>query len=194
MTLSIVKPMTAKIQMSSQEQRSKWLTCVPVLFICWRDYGKPLLGQELGKNYVYDVSEIGFSSSWGKKFSLKTISLRHARANWEWKCSSYSFLTTALVAGEWSASHPGPRFTPDIHWTGGWVGYIAGLDTAARRKILCHCRESNPAQVCSPTLYWLSYTSSLGSSPHINYSSKNLLHLKTQPASEYASPSTSQCV
>jgi hypothetical protein len=35
------------------------------------------------------------------------------------------FLTSALVGGEWSASHPG-RFTPReraprTHWIGGWV-------------------------------------------------------------------------
>jgi hypothetical protein len=41
-----------------------------------------------------------------------------------------------------------PRFTPGdrtsgTHWTGGWVGPRAGLDTEARGKILCPCRESN---------------------------------------------------
>jgi hypothetical protein len=30
---------------------------------------------------------------------------------------------------------PGER-TPDTHWTGGWVGPRAGLDTEAREKIL----------------------------------------------------------
>jgi hypothetical protein len=44
---------------------------------------------------------------------------------------------------------PRPRFTPrertpGTHWTGGWVGLRAGLDTEARGKIFCHCRGSNP--------------------------------------------------
>jgi hypothetical protein len=38
---------------------------------------------------------------------------------------------------------PGER-TPGTHWTGGWVGPRAGLDTEATGKILCPCRESNP--------------------------------------------------
>jgi hypothetical protein len=32
---------------------------------------------------------------------------------------------------------------PGTHCTGGWVGPRAGLDTEARGKILCLCRESN---------------------------------------------------
>jgi hypothetical protein len=44
------------------------------------------------------------------------------------------FMTSALVGGEWSASHPG-RFTPDKHWIGGWVGPRTGLDDVERRKI-----------------------------------------------------------
>jgi hypothetical protein len=54
--------------------------------------------------------------------------------------SSYSFLTSALdgVSGQ---LHAPTRFTtgemtPGTHWTGGWVGPIAGLDTDCRRKIL----------------------------------------------------------
>jgi hypothetical protein len=40
---------------------------------------------------------------------------------------------------------------PGTHFTGGWVGPRAGLDTEARGKILC--RGSNPAlPVCSQTL------------------------------------------
>jgi hypothetical protein len=67
----------------------------------------------------------------------------------ERKYSSYSFTTSALDGGEWSASRPGRAFTPGertpgTHCTGGWVGPRAGLDTEARGKILCLCRESNP--------------------------------------------------
>jgi hypothetical protein len=44
----------------------------------------------------------------------------------------YSFLTSALAGGEWSASLPG-RFTPEerdpgTHWIGGWVDPRACLD------------------------------------------------------------------
>jgi hypothetical protein len=43
---------------------------------------------------------------------------------------------------------------PSTHWTGGWVGPRAGLDTEARRKILCLCRGSNPSHpVRSQSLY-----------------------------------------
>jgi hypothetical protein len=43
--------------------------------------------------------------------------------------------------------------TPSTHCTGGWVGPRAGLDTEARGKILCLCRESNPSRpVYSQTL------------------------------------------
>jgi hypothetical protein len=58
---------------------------------------------------------------------------------------------------------PRLRFTPvnwpsSTHWIGSWVG----LDTEARRKILCFCWGSNPSlPVCSQTLHWLSYPSSL---------------------------------
>jgi hypothetical protein len=67
----------------------------------------------------------------------------------ERRYSSYSFSTSALDGGECSASRPGRAFTPGkgppvAHWTGGWVGPRAGLDTEARGKILCPSRESNP--------------------------------------------------
>jgi hypothetical protein len=50
------------------------------------------------------------------------------------------FLTSALVAGEWSASCP-DRFTPGerapgTYWIGGWVGPRAGLDDVKKRKFL----------------------------------------------------------
>jgi hypothetical protein len=50
------------------------------------------------------------------------------------------FLTSALVGGEWSASHPG-RFTPGerdpgTHWIGGWVDPRAGLEDVEKRKFL----------------------------------------------------------
>jgi hypothetical protein len=54
---------------------------------------------------------------------------------------------------------PRPRCTPGertsgTHLTGGWVGPRAGLDTEARRKILCLCRGSNPGHpVRNQSLY-----------------------------------------
>jgi hypothetical protein len=67
----------------------------------------------------------------------------------ERRYSSYSFSTSALDGGEWSASRPGRAFTPGertpcTHCTGGWVGPRAGLDTEDRGKILCPRRGSNP--------------------------------------------------
>jgi hypothetical protein len=43
---------------------------------------------------------------------------------------------------------PWPRFTPrertpGTHWTGGWVGSGAGLDSETRGKVLCLCQGSN---------------------------------------------------
>jgi hypothetical protein len=59
----------------------------------------------------------------------------------EGRYSSYSFTTSSLDGGEWSASCPGHALPPGkgppgIHWTGGWVGPRAGLDTEARGKML----------------------------------------------------------
>jgi hypothetical protein len=53
----------------------------------------------------------------------------------ERRYSSYSFLTSALDGGVVSVT-PRPRFTPGertpgTHYTGGWVGPRAGLDTEA---------------------------------------------------------------
>jgi hypothetical protein len=50
------------------------------------------------------------------------------------------FLTSALVAGEWSPPRP-CRFTPGerapgTHWIGDWVGPRAGLDDVEKRKFL----------------------------------------------------------
>jgi hypothetical protein len=69
---------------------------------------------------------------------------RHGGAWGENRYSSYSFTTSALDGGEWSASRPGRAFTPGTHCTGGWVDPRAGLNTEDRGKILCSCRGSNP--------------------------------------------------
>jgi hypothetical protein len=74
----------------------------------------------------------------GKKRSPTT---HHGGAWGERRYSSYSFSTSALDGGEWSASRLGRAFTPGertpgAHCTGGWVGLRAGLDTEAKGKIL----------------------------------------------------------
>jgi hypothetical protein len=50
------------------------------------------------------------------------------------------FLTSALVQGEWSASHryrftPGER-APCTQWIGGWMDPRAGMDDVEKRKFL----------------------------------------------------------
>jgi hypothetical protein len=76
--------------------------------------------------------------------------------------SSYSLTTSALEVGERSASLPG-RALPSgqgplvTHWTGGWVGPKAGLDTKSRGKNLSPLPGIEPRSpgrpVRSQTLY-----------------------------------------
>jgi hypothetical protein len=65
--------------------------------------------------------------------------------------SSYSFLTSALEGGEWSASRtlPGGKEPLGSHCTGGWVGPRAGLEAEVRGKILRLRRGSNPGEPVS---------------------------------------------
>jgi hypothetical protein len=76
--------------------------------------------------------------------------------------SSYSFFTSALEGGEWSASRPGralslgekPRYPTDKRLGGSQVG----LEAEDRGRNLCPCRGSNPGlPVRCRSLYWLSY-------------------------------------
>jgi hypothetical protein len=99
-----------------------------------------------------------------KKLKLSRYTSR--RCLGERRYSSYSFSTSALDGGEWSASRPGRALAPrkgppSTHCTGGWVGLRAGLDTEARRKILLPLPGIKPRSPCRParsqTLYWLSY-------------------------------------
>jgi hypothetical protein len=65
------------------------------------------------------------------------------------RCSSYSFLNSALEGGEWSAPRPARALPPDkepprTHCIGGWEGPRAGLDAEARGKILCLYQGLNP--------------------------------------------------
>jgi hypothetical protein len=72
----------------------------------------------------------------------------------------------ALDGGDWSASRLGRAFppgerTPGTHFTGGWVGPRAGLDTEARGKNplpLPGIEPRSPGRPArSQTLYCLSY-------------------------------------
>jgi hypothetical protein len=51
------------------------------------------------------------------------------------KAYGSTFFISALGGGEWSASRLG-RFTPGIHWMGGWVDPRADLDDVAKRNFL----------------------------------------------------------
>jgi hypothetical protein len=77
------------------------------------------------------------------------------------------FLTSALVGGEWTASHRGcfipEERAPCTHWIGDWVGLKAGLDAAEERTFLIllglELRTlGHPAR--SQSLYRLSYPES----------------------------------
>jgi hypothetical protein len=48
---------------------------------------------------------------------------------------THVFFNSALVGGEWSASHLRER-GPCTHWIGGWVGPRTGLDDVEKRKFL----------------------------------------------------------
>jgi hypothetical protein len=46
-----------------------------------------------------------------------------------------TYVTSALVEDEWSASRLG-RFTPGTYWIGGWMGPWTGLDDVKRKILL----------------------------------------------------------
>jgi hypothetical protein len=69
--------------------------------------------------------------------SLSNFALRHEGV-WGSGCIDPHFLTSVLAGGEWSASRSG-RFTsweraPSIHWIGGLVDLIGGLDDVEREN------------------------------------------------------------
>jgi hypothetical protein len=56
----------------------------------------------------------------------------------------YSFTTSALEVGEWSASRPGRTLPPgkgplDTHWTGGWMGPEPVWTKSLEEKSSCLC-------------------------------------------------------
>jgi hypothetical protein len=79
----------------------------------------------------------------------KTTVLRHEGV-WGSGCIIHVFLTSALVGGEWSASHPG-RFTSKeiasgTSCIGGWVGPRGGMDAVEKDFVLpgIEIRPSSP--------------------------------------------------
>jgi hypothetical protein len=97
---------------------------------------------QFGIPYLKCLGKKGFRSL--EHLSCTSLSCPTTRDVGTWRekrHSSYSFSTSALDGGEWSASRPGctsspEERTPGTHCTGGWVGSRAGLDTEVRGKIL----------------------------------------------------------
>jgi hypothetical protein len=89
-----------------------------------------------------------FCKGKGKVVPVLNEAPRHEGVLGEWRYSITHSLTSALDGGEWSATRPG-RFTPrerasGTHWTGGWVGLRAVLDSVVKGKIPSFRRQSNP--------------------------------------------------
>jgi hypothetical protein len=101
-----------------------------ILFLTGIEPNRPLCNRKLTRIIRLIKVKVQLSLCLNKHQAMKTY--------WERYSSTHS-LTSALDAGEWSASRPG-RFTageraPGTHWIGGWVGPRAVLDTTVKRKI-----------------------------------------------------------
>jgi hypothetical protein len=111
---------------------------------------------------------MAFTSWYNAQLKQKLITCHTTRHGGTWgeRHSSYSFLTSALYGGEWSASRPGRALPPGkghpvpIVQEAGWAPR-AGLDTEARGKIILALPGIEPRSLGRPvgsqTLYWLSY-------------------------------------
>lgn len=59
----------------------------------------------------------------------------------------HAFTFSKLRAGDWTASLSGcfiPREScPTLHFTGEWVGFVVGMKSLKKTKILQYCGESN---------------------------------------------------
>jgi hypothetical protein len=122
------------------------------------------------------------------KLKLKLSHYTPWRRFGESRYSSYSFSTSALDGGKWSASRPGRALalgkrTSGTHYTGGWVGPRAGLDTEARGRMLSPLPRIEPRSPGRParsqTLYWLSYPAHLIYLIHHKNPPLNVWQLKT---------------
>jgi hypothetical protein len=90
---------------------------------------------------------------------------RHGGSWGERRYSFFSFWTSALDGGKWSASRLGRALPPGIDPRYPLDRRLGGPESRsgrrARRIILCLCRGSNPGRLfCSRTLYYLSYPGS----------------------------------
>jgi hypothetical protein len=70
-------------------------------------------------------------------YKIINYSLRHEGV-WGSGCINPHFLTSALVGGEWSASHLG-RFTlgetaPGTEWIGGWIAVLILIFSGAKNN------------------------------------------------------------
>jgi hypothetical protein len=83
-----------------------------------------------------------------EKLRVKLFRYRHTGAKQERKYSSYSFLTSALNGGEWSASRPGRALPAGndsrSHWIEGWVGLRAGLTQGLKERSFVSAGDRTP--------------------------------------------------
>jgi len=106
-----------------------------------------------------------------RNLQSKAVPLPPCTRQGEKKYSSYSFLTSALdgVSGQRHAAAFYLReWIPGIHLIGRWLDIIAGLDTEARGKILCLCRESNTGHPVVQSIDSQSYPSFKASIVFVN--------------------------
>jgi hypothetical protein len=106
---------------------------------------------------------------------------RHGGAWGEKSYSSFSFMTSALDGGEWSASRPGRALPPrerttGTHCRGGCVGPRAGLDTEAGGKILSPLPGIEPRSPGHPTR---SQTLRFSVNAKVNYHCVTHMNLRT---------------
>jgi hypothetical protein len=117
-----------------------------------------------GSNPVLPVcSQTLYWLSYPSSYAVPLHAMQATRGYDTYIRSSYSFLTSTLDKGDWSASRPSralpPENGPSVRLDRRLVGPSAGLDKEARRKIIWIYQGSNTGRpVCSQTLYWLNYT------------------------------------
>ena len=97
-------------------------------------------------------------------FYSSTTTMMHGPINIRFTWGIHSFLNLALNGGERLAANHG-HFTPresnhGFHYTEGWLGTLASLDTSERKNVSCSCWESkwflrSPAVYCQcATIYY----------------------------------------
>ena len=76
-----------------------------------------------------------------QKRKCKAVTVQALKAYWGTGVTA-PFIRRFGTRWRWSATRSS-HFTPDIHWTAGWVGPRAGLKTSEKRKIFRLYQESN---------------------------------------------------